>query len=166
MTRGFIPIMTCSSPAQRDDHHVLPSRPTPRTASVSSSSYLMCTNATPSNLCLCACPGEQGGGCHDPVQPKVAGQQSCERCDHGPVSPVRLRPGDTAAPDRDFMPQCQDLHILGDVASGEEHQSAEHPEHEQIDEAEEHDRRGWKPRSDALHKFWHPTSVRAGRQPK
>jgi transposase len=28
------------------------------------------------------------------VQPKVAGQQPSEHCDHGPVSPVRLRPGD------------------------------------------------------------------------
>ena len=85
-------------------------------------------------------PGEQGGGCHDPVQPKVPGQQPCERCDHGPVSPVRLRPGDVAAQNRDFMPQYQDLHVLGGVASGEEHQPAEQPDHEQIDEAEEHER--------------------------
>lgn len=80
-------------------------------------------------------PGEQGGGCHDPVQRKVPGQQPCERCDHGPVSPVRLRPGDAAAQDRGFMPQYQDLHVLGGVASGEEHQPAEQPVHEQIDEA-------------------------------
>jgi hypothetical protein len=84
--------------------------------------------------------GEQGGGCHDPVQPKVAGQQPCERCDHGPVCPVRLRPGDAAAQDRDFVSQYQDLHVLGGVASGEEHQPAEQPDHEQIDDAEEHDR--------------------------
>lgn len=70
-------------------------------------------------------PGKQGGRCHDPVQPKVPGQQPCERCDHGPVSPVRRRPGDAAAQDRDFMPQYQDLHVLGGVASGEEHQPAE-----------------------------------------
>ena len=41
-----------------------------------------------------------------------------------------------------FMPQYQDLHVLGGVASGEEHEPAEQPDHEQIDEAEEHDRRG------------------------
>ena len=75
------------------------------------------------------------------MQPKVPGQQPRERCDHGPVSPVRLRPGD-AAQDRDFMPQYQDLYVLGGVAPGEEHQPAEQPDHEQIDEAEEHDRRG------------------------
>jgi hypothetical protein len=65
-----------------------------------------------------------------------------ERCDHGPVGPVRLRPGDAAAQDRDFMPQYQDLHVPGGAASGKEHEPAEQPDHEQIDEAEEHDRRG------------------------
>ena len=45
----------------------------------------------------------------------------------------------TWAQDRDLMPQYQDLHVLGGVASGEEHQPAEQPDHEQIDEAEEHE---------------------------
>ena len=40
------------------------------------------------------------------------------------------------------MPQYQELNVLGAVASGEEHEPAEQPDHEQIDEAEEHDRRG------------------------
>jgi hypothetical protein len=35
-------------------------------------------------------PGEQGAGCHDPVQPQVPGQQPRERGDHRPVGPVRL----------------------------------------------------------------------------
>jgi hypothetical protein len=30
----------------------------------------------------------------------------------------------------------------------------------QTDEAKEHERRGWKLRSDALHDFWHPTRLR------
>ena len=42
-------------------------------------------------------PGKQGAGCHDPVQPKVPGQQPRQGGDHGPVGPVRLRAGDLAA---------------------------------------------------------------------
>ena len=49
-------------------------------------------------------PGEQGGGCHDPVQPKAPGQQPRQGGDHGPVGPVRLRAGHLAAQDRDLMP--------------------------------------------------------------
>jgi len=49
-------------------------------------------------------PGEQGRGRHDPVQPKVPGQQPRQRGDHRAVSPVRLRAGDLAAQDRDLVP--------------------------------------------------------------
>jgi len=52
-------------------------------------------------------PGEQGGGCHDPVQPKALGQQPCQGGDHSPVSPVRLRAGDLTAQDRDLMPSAK-----------------------------------------------------------
>jgi hypothetical protein len=76
-------------------------------------------------------PREQGAGRHDPVQPKAAGQQPCQRGDHGAVSPVRRWAGDLTAQDRDLMPQHQNLR-----------QPAEQPDHEQIDEAKEHERRG------------------------
>ena len=88
------------------------------------------------------CQGEQGAGCHDPVQPQVGGQQPRQRGDHRTVSPVRFRAGDLAAQDRDLMPEHQDFHVLGNIAAGEESQPAEQPGHEQIDEAEEHERRG------------------------
>jgi hypothetical protein len=39
------------------------------------------------------------------------------------------------------MPQYEDLRVFGGVAAGQEHQPAEHPEHEQVDEAYEHERR-------------------------
>jgi hypothetical protein len=87
-------------------------------------------------------PGEQGAGCHDPVQPQVPGQQPGERGDHGAVSPVRLRAGNLAAQDRDLVPQHQDLNILGGVAAGEQRQPAEQPDHEQIGEAGDHECRG------------------------
>ena len=85
-------------------------------------------------------PGEQGGGCHDPVQPKALGQQPCQGGDDH--SPVRLRAGDLTAQDRDLMPQCQDLDILRSVAAGEQREPAEQPGHQQVDEAEEHECRG------------------------
>jgi hypothetical protein len=43
--------------------------------------------------------------------------------------------------DRDLMAEDQDLCVLGDVAACQEHQPAEHPDHEPVDEANEHERR-------------------------
>jgi hypothetical protein len=87
-------------------------------------------------------PGEQRGGRHDPVQLQVPGQQPRQRCDYCAVGPVWLRAGDLAAQDRDLVPQDQDLNVLGDAAAGEQRHPAEQPDHEQIEEANEHDRRG------------------------
>ncbi len=87
-------------------------------------------------------PGEQGARRHDPLYPKAPGQQPRQGGYHRPVSPVRFRAGDLAAQDRDLMPEHQDFHVLGNIAAGKERQPAEQPDHEQIDEAEEHERRG------------------------
>jgi hypothetical protein len=53
------------------------------------------------------------------------------------------------------MSQYQDLHVLRGTAARKQRQPAEQPDNKQIGEAEEHDRRGQKPKSDALHEFWH-----------
>jgi hypothetical protein len=74
------------------------------------------------------------------VQPQVPGQQPRQRGDHRTVSPVRLRAGDLAAQDRDLVPQDHDLHLLGGAAAREQRQPAEHPDHEQIQDANKHDR--------------------------
>jgi hypothetical protein len=87
-------------------------------------------------------PGEQRGGCRDPVQPQMLRQQPRERSDHCAVGPVRFRAGDLAAQHCDLVPQYQDLYVLGGVAAGEKHDPAEQPDHEQVEEANEHDRRG------------------------
>jgi hypothetical protein len=84
-------------------------------------------------------PGEQGAGCHDPVQPKALGQQPRHGSDHGAVGPVRLRAAHLTAQDRNLVPQHQDLQVLRGVAAREEHYPAEQPDHEQIDEAKEHE---------------------------
>ena len=86
-------------------------------------------------------PGQQGAWGHDPTQPQVPGQQSGQGGEHGAVSPVRPRTGDLPPQDRDLVPQHEDLRILGSVIPGKEHQPAEHPDHEQVDETDLHDRR-------------------------
>ncbi len=42
--------------------------------------------------------------------------------------------------DRDLVPQDQDLCLLGGAAACEQRQPAEHPDHVQIEDADEHDR--------------------------
>jgi len=81
------------------------------------------------------CPG------HDPVPPEVCGQQPRERGDHGAVGPAWRWAGDLAAQDGDLVPQHQDFRILHGIASHEQRQPAKQPDHEQADEANEHERR-------------------------
>jgi len=50
-------------------------------------------------------PGEQGAGCHDPVQPQVPGQPPCQGGEHGTVSPDRLGAGDLPPQHRDLVPE-------------------------------------------------------------
>ena len=38
------------------------------------------------------------------------------------------------------MPKYQDLRVLRSIASGEEDQPAEQPDHEQVDKSDEHER--------------------------
>ena len=86
-------------------------------------------------------PSQQRIRGHDPVQPQAPGQQPRQGGHHGTVSPVRPRAGGLPPQDRDLMPEHQDLRILAGVTSRQEHQPAEHPDHEQVDETDEHQRR-------------------------
>jgi hypothetical protein len=76
------------------------------------------------------------------MQATVLGRQSRQCGDHGTVGSVWLRAGDLTAQDRNLVPQHQDLCVLRGVAPREQRQPAEQPDHEKIDEAEEHERRG------------------------
>ena len=58
------------------------------------------------------------------------------------LGPVRPGSGDVPAQHRDLMPPHQDLRILRRVAPREERQPAEQPDHEQINRAKQHGRRG------------------------
>ena len=48
---------------------------------------------------------------------------------------------DLSTHDRDLMARDQDLRILGGVTARQQHPPAKHPDHEEVDEAEEHERR-------------------------
>jgi hypothetical protein len=78
---------------------------------------------------------------HDPVQLQAPRQQPGQDDEHGAVSPVRSRPRDLPTQDRDLMAQHQDLGVLDAVTARQQRQPAEHPDHEQIGEANEHERR-------------------------
>jgi hypothetical protein len=54
---------------------------------------------------------------------------------------VRPWTGDLTAQDRDLMLEHQDLRILDGIAARQEHQRAEHPDHEQVGKTYEHERR-------------------------
>jgi hypothetical protein len=49
-----------------------------------------------------------------------------------------------------------------DVSLRAQRQPAERPDHDQVGDAEEHECRGQRPRSDALYELWHATGTRGG----
>ena len=86
-------------------------------------------------------PGQQGARGHDPVQPQVSGQQAGQGGEYGAVSPVMPRTGDLTPQDRDPVAQHEDLRFLGGITARQEHQPAKHPDREQVDETDPHERR-------------------------
>jgi hypothetical protein len=56
------------------------------------------------------------------------------------VSPARTRARDLPPQHRDLVPQHEDLRIFGGVTARQDYQLAEHPDHEQVDEPNEHER--------------------------
>jgi hypothetical protein len=75
------------------------------------------------------------------VQLQVPGQLPCQGGEHGTVSPVRFRAGDLPTQDRDLVPEHKNLRVLRGFIPRQEHQPAERPDHEEVDEADEHERR-------------------------
>ena len=75
------------------------------------------------------------------MRPHAPGQQSGQGGEHGAVSPVKLRALYLPAQDRDLMPRHEDLHVLDGITARQQRQPTKHPDHEEIDEADEHERR-------------------------
>ncbi len=59
----------------------------------------------------------------------------------------------------DLMTQYEDLRILRGVTACQEHQPAEHSDHGQVGEADEHERRAYTSRSARHAGFWHGTAL-------
>jgi len=104
-------------------------------------------------------PCQQRSRSHDPVQAEVSGQQPRQGRQHGTVSPVRLRAGYLPAQGCNLMPEHHDLRLLSGVAPRQEHQPAGHPDHEDVYEANEHERRASSSRSGPRAGFWHGTGL-------
>jgi hypothetical protein len=87
-------------------------------------------------------PGQQGARGDEPIGAQHGWQLPGQRRHDGAVDPVRLGPGDLTAEHRDLMTENHDLRILGRMAAAEQHQPAEDPDHDQVEQA-----KGHKPRS-------------------
>jgi hypothetical protein len=66
------------------------------------------------------------------------GQQAGQRGQDGPAGPVRPRPGDLAAQDRDFMAQHHDLGVLRRLAAAGQEQPAKDPDDGEIQKSDRH----------------------------
>ena len=75
------------------------------------------------------------------MQPQPTGQQPGQGGEQRTVSPVQLRAGDLTTKHRDLVPEDQDLRVLGSVTARQEHHPAEHPDHEEVNETDQHERR-------------------------
>ncbi len=62
-------------------------------------------------------------------------KQPGQRRQDGAVGPVRLGPGDLTAEHRDLMTEHHDLGVLRYLAAAEQHQPAEDPDHDQVEQA-------------------------------
>jgi hypothetical protein len=74
----------------------------------------------------------------------TAGTLLGQRRQDRPIGPVRLRPGDLTPQHRHLVPERHDLRILGCLPAAEQHEPAEHPDHDQVEQADSHEPRSWR----------------------
>ena len=89
-----------------------------------------------------AVPGQQRARRDQPMDAQHGWQLPGQRREDGTVGPVRLGPGDLTPKHRDLMAENHDLRVFGRLAAAEQHQPAEDPGHDQVEQA-----KGHKPRS-------------------
>lgn len=66
-----------------------------------------------------------------------------QRRENGPIGPVRLWPSDLTPQHRHLMTQHHDLCVLRRLAAAQQRQPAEHPKHDQIEQANRHKTRSF-----------------------
>jgi hypothetical protein len=85
-------------------------------------------------------PGQQRGRGDDPMDTQLAREQPGQSGQDRPVRPSQARPGHLAAQYCDFVAQDEDLDVLGSATAGEQSKPAKQPEHEEIQQSEQHGR--------------------------
>jgi hypothetical protein len=91
-----------------------------------------------------AVPGQQRARRDEPMGAQHGGQQPGERCQDRPIGPVRLRPGDLTPQHRDLMTEHHDLRILGRLAAAKQHEPAEDPDCDHVEQTKTHEPRSWR----------------------
>ena len=89
-------------------------------------------------------PGEQRPWCDEPMCAQHGWQMPGQRGQDRPVGPVRFRLGDLTPEHRNLMAEHHDLRLLGRRAATEQHQPAEDPDSDQVEQPESHERRSWR----------------------
>jgi hypothetical protein len=100
-------------------------------------------------------PGQHSARRHDRTCP---GSSPCQGGDDGAISPVRPGTRDPPAHDRDLTPEHDDLRVLRGIIPRQEHQPAGHPDHEQVDQTDDHEPPASNSRSGPHAGFWPCTS--------
>ena len=86
-------------------------------------------------------PGQQRARCHQPVGSQRCRQHPGQSSQDRPVGPVRLRAGDLSPQHRHLMTEHYKLRVLGRLATRQQHQPAEDPDRDQIQETKRHNPR-------------------------
>jgi hypothetical protein len=87
-------------------------------------------------------PGQKRARRDEPAGAQHSWQVPGQCRQDGTIGPVRRGPGDLTAKHRDLMTQDHDLRVFGRLAATQQHQPAEDPDRDQVEQA-----KGHKPRS-------------------
>ncbi len=93
-----------------------------------------------------AVPGQQRSRRDEPVGAQYGWQLPGQRRQDGTAGPVRPGPGHLTAEHHDLMTQHHDLGILGRLAAAQQHQPAEDPDHDEVEQAKGHEPRSCRNR--------------------
>jgi hypothetical protein len=83
-------------------------------------------------------PGQQRARRDKPAAAQHGWQQPGQRRQDRAIGPVRLGPDDLAPQYRDLVTEHHDFRVLGRLAAAEQHQPAEEPDHDQVEQPNAH----------------------------
>jgi hypothetical protein len=88
-----------------------------------------------------AVPGQQRARRDEPADAQHGRQVPGQRRQDRAVGPVRPGPGDLTAEYRDLMTEHHDLGVLGCLAAAQQHEPAQDPDHDQVQQPNAHEPR-------------------------